>query len=159
MPADRGTMRVRRVSASTSIIAIQGDLSAFSESALQQAYAEATTPTTRMVILNFADLEYMNSSGIGLLVTLLVRMKQQKQRLLACDLTAHYRHIFALTRLEDAISIFASEPEAIAAAHGSSAVVLEQPCPSCGASLPAFARFCGRCGKALSRPGTAASWG
>jgi anti-sigma B factor antagonist len=159
MPANPGTMRVRHVSASASIIAIQGEFSAFSETALLEAYTEATTPTTRVVILNFAGLEYMNSGGIGLLVTLLVRLKQQKQRLLACELSAHYRHIFALTRLEEAISMYASEPEAIAAAHASTAAALEQACPACGAALPMYARFCGRCGRPLIRPGTAPTWG
>lgn len=152
-------MRVRRVSASTSCIAIQGELSAFSEAALLAAYQEAATPTTRVMILNFQGLEYMNSSGIGLLVTLLVRLKQQKQRLLACELSDHYRQIFALTRLNEAISLFATEQEAIAAAHGSSAAGIEHPCPHCGTPLPLYARFCGRCGQALMQSSKAAAWG
>ncbi len=159
MPANRGTMHVRRVSASTSIITIQGELSAFSEATLQQAYNEASTPTTRVIIFNFQALEYMNSSGIGLLVTLLVKMKQQKQRPMACELSDHYRHIFTLTRLEEAISIFGTEAEAIAAAHNNSAANLERPCPHCGAALPVYARFCGRCGQPISRPNTATAWG
>ena len=159
MPAERGTISVRRVSASVSIIVIQGELTASTEAALLAASVEAATPLTRAIILNFAGLDYMNSSGIGLLVTLLIRLKQQKQRLFACELSDHYRHIFALTRLEEAISIFASEPEAIAAAHGSSEAALDHPCPHCGAPLPVYARFCGRCGQALSRSRTAAAWG
>jgi anti-sigma B factor antagonist len=158
MSAYRGTFHARRVSASTSIIAIQGDLTASSEAALLAAYTEATSPSTRAVILNFAGLEYMNSSGIGLLVTLLVRFKQQKQRMLACELSDHYRHIFALTRLEEAMSIFAREREAIAAAHGSSAAAFEQPCPHCGTPLPVYARFCGQCGQTLGQPRTAVAW-
>ena len=58
----------------------------------------------------------MNSSGIGLLVTLLVRANRQKQRLLAFGLTDHYLQIFQLTRLDEAIGIHGSESEAIAAA-------------------------------------------
>jgi len=68
------------------------------------------------VILNFGGLEYMNSSGIGLLVTLLIRAQRQKQKLLACGLSEHYRQIFQLTRLDEAIGIFGSESEAAAAA-------------------------------------------
>ena len=63
-------------------------------------------------ILNFGNLEYMNSSGIGLLVTLLIRAQRGKQKLLACGLSEHYRQIFQLTRLDEAIGIFASESEA-----------------------------------------------
>ena len=58
----------------------------------------------------------MNSSGIGLLVTLLIRVNRQKQRLLSYGLSEHYRHIFALTRISDAIRVYTSEEEALAAA-------------------------------------------
>jgi len=101
----------------TSIIDIQGDVSAFAEKVLMDAYAEASTPTTRTIILNFSGLEYMNSSGIGLLVTLLIRINRQKQRMLAFGLSEHYRHIFELTRLNDAIKIYGTEAEALAAAR------------------------------------------
>ena len=43
------------------------------------------------IVLNFTGLEYMNSGGIGLLVTLLVRANRHTQRLLAFGLTDHYR--------------------------------------------------------------------
>ena len=58
------------------------------------------------MILNFTGLEYMNCGGIGLLVTLLVRANRAKQRLLAYGLTEHYRQIFELTRLDEAIGIY-----------------------------------------------------
>jgi anti-sigma B factor antagonist len=67
------------------------------------------------VILNFSGLEYMNSSGIGLLVTLLIRTQRQKQRLLAFGLNEHYRQIFDLTQLDKAIGIYASEAAALTA--------------------------------------------
>jgi anti-sigma B factor antagonist len=57
----------------------------------------------------------MNSSGIGLLVTLLIRVNRQKQHMLACGLSEHYRHIFEITRLSDAIKIYDSEAAAMAA--------------------------------------------
>jgi anti-sigma B factor antagonist len=58
----------------------------------------------------------MNSSGIGLLVTLLIRIQRQKQQLLAFGLSEHYRQIFDLTQLDKAIGIHASEAAALAAA-------------------------------------------
>ena len=68
------------------------------------------------MILNFTGLEYMNSGGIGLLVTVLVRANRAKQKLLAFGLTEHYREIFELTRLDEAIGIYATEADAVAAA-------------------------------------------
>jgi anti-sigma B factor antagonist len=116
MPEAKISATVRRVNSATSIIDIRGDVSAFAEDVLMSAYAEASSPTTRNIILNFSGLEYMNSSGIGLLVTLLIRIQRQKQRLLAYGLSDHYRHIFELTRLNEAIGIYDSEAAALAAA-------------------------------------------
>jgi anti-sigma B factor antagonist len=109
---------VRRSTEFTSVIDVSGDITADSESALMDAYNEASQTTTRAIVLNFTGLEYMNSGGIGLLVTLLVRANRQKQKLLAFGLTEHYKQIFELTRLDEAIEIFGSEEEALAAAGG-----------------------------------------
>ncbi len=116
MPQASVEMSIRRVNTTTSIIDIQGDVSAFAEQVLMNAYNEANAPTTRTIILNFTGLQYMNSSGIGLIVTLLIRVNRQKQRLLAFGLSEHYRHIFELTRLNDAIKIYDSELAALTAA-------------------------------------------
>jgi anti-sigma B factor antagonist len=67
-------------------------------------------------VLDFSGLQYMNSSGIGLLVTLLVRANRNRQRMLAYGLSEHYRQIFELTRLDEAIAIHETEDAALAAA-------------------------------------------
>jgi anti-sigma B factor antagonist len=115
MPQAKVKMNVRRVNDQVSVIDIQGEVNAFAENALMEAYTQASTQNARALVLNFDKLEYMNSSGIGLLVTLLIRVNRQKQRLLAYGLSEHYRHIFQLTRLNEAISIYDSEAEALAA--------------------------------------------
>lgn len=116
MPQANVTMNVRRPDDAVSIIDIAGQVTAFSENVLMDAYTEASNEKTRAVILNFSELDYMNSSGIGLLVTLLIRAQRQKQQLLAYGLNDHYRQIFDLTRLDEAIALYGSEAEALAAA-------------------------------------------
>ena len=106
----------RRGGGGVGVIAIEGELTAASEDALTAAFAEATSGGERVVLMDFSGLEYMNSGGIGLLVTLLVRANRQGQRLLACGLDDHYRQILELTRLDEAITIYADEAEALAAA-------------------------------------------
>jgi anti-sigma B factor antagonist len=81
---------------------------------LAAAYAEAGD--AHSIILDFSQLDYMNSGGIGLLVTLLVRTQRAGQKLLAVGLTDHYRQILALTRLDEAIAICDDETAALAAA-------------------------------------------
>ena len=110
------TMHERRASDQASVIDIRGDVTAACEEVLMEAYARATDDRTRAIVLNFSGLEYMNSSGIGLLVTLLVRANRQQQRLLACGLNEHYRQIFELTRLNEAIGLHETEAQALAAA-------------------------------------------
>lgn len=106
---------VRKLSGSASVIDIQGDITAQSEETLMAAYTEASQGGTQAIILNFDGLDYMNSSGIGLLVTMLIRVQRQKQRLLAFGLSEHYQQIFELTRLNEAIAIYDSETAAVTA--------------------------------------------
>jgi anti-sigma B factor antagonist len=108
------TMSVRKVNGAA-IIDIHGEVTGFAESVLMDAYTQITSAGAAAILLNFSGLEYMNSSGIGLLVTLLIRAQRQKQRLMAYGLSDHYRQIFEITRLNEAISIYATEAEALAA--------------------------------------------
>jgi anti-anti-sigma factor len=115
---DTGTptaFAVRRVDDPTSVIAVRGELTGASEEALTDAWNRAADAVTRKVVLDFSELEYMNSTGIGLLVTLLVRAQRQRQQLVAFGLSDHYRQILGLTRLDEVIRVVGSEAEALAA--------------------------------------------
>jgi len=116
MPQAQVTMDVRKVNDAVSVIDVKGELTAFAEGVLMDAYNQASDGKVHAIVLNFEGLEYMNSSGIGLLVTLLIRVNREKQRLLTYGLSEHYRNIFQITRLDDAIGIFDSEEETIRAA-------------------------------------------
>lgn len=108
------TMQVRDVSNDVAVIHVSGDVTPQTEHVLMDAYGQVEQVAA--VVLDFTGLTYMNSSGIGLLVTLLVRAQRNGQRLLAYGLSDHYRHIFSLTRLDDAIGLHDSEQDALAAA-------------------------------------------
>jgi anti-sigma B factor antagonist len=116
MPQAQVTMDVRKVSDKVSVIDVEGELTAFAEGVLMDAYNQASDGRVHAIILNFEGLEYMNSSGIGLLVTLLIRINRERQKLLTYGLSDHYRNIFQITRLDDAIGIYDSEEEAVRAA-------------------------------------------
>src|SRR5690349_3854071 len=107
--------QVRPVNAQASVIDIFGEINAQAEQELNEAYNRASLPGVQVVILNMSSLEYMNSSGIGLLVTLLIRANRQKQRLMVCGLNEHYQQIFELTRLNTAIQVYPTEEEAVQA--------------------------------------------
>jgi anti-sigma B factor antagonist len=115
MPHAQVTMDVRKVSDRVSVVDVKGELTAFAEDVLMDAYSQASGSDVRGIVLNFGGLEYMNSSGIGLLVTLLIRVNRERQQLLVYGLSDHYRSIFQITRLDDAIAIHESEEEAVKA--------------------------------------------
>jgi anti-sigma B factor antagonist len=105
--------RVRHPAAGIAVVDIDGEVTARSEAMLMDAYQRAAIDGVSAVVLCFDGLTYMNSSGIGLIVTLLIRAKRNRQRLLAFGLSDHYRQIFDVTRLGEAIQIFGTEAEAL----------------------------------------------
>lgn len=115
MPTANLTMDVREVVEGVSVIDIVGEITSFSDDEITAAHSKAAEGA-RAVILNFEGLDYMNSGGIGLLVTTLIRAQRSGHTLSAYGLTDHYRQIFVLTRLDEAIGIYGGEAEAVAAA-------------------------------------------
>ena len=111
-------MDIRKADGLTAVIDIRGDVTAASESALMSAYEEAAQQGARRLVLNFSGLEYMNSGGIGMLVTMLVRANRHNRQLAAFGLSEHYREIFELTRLDEAITIYDDEQSALAGLAG-----------------------------------------
>ncbi len=109
-------LQVRAPSPGVTVIEVSGEVTRDSDGALRDAYERVATGT-RTIVLGFDQLGYMNSSGIGLLVTLLVRAQRSRQRVFAYGLSEHYRQIFSLTRLDEVISIHETEAAALAAAR------------------------------------------
>jgi anti-anti-sigma factor len=116
MQQNKVTIDVRRPNSSVAVLDIKGDVTNQAEAALLDAYNKACDGGTKNVALNFTGLEYMNSSGIGLLVTMLIRAQRNGQKLLAFGLTDHYQQIFELTQLDKAIRICADEAGTLASA-------------------------------------------
>ena len=115
MTTHEATMTVHPLAPDAVSIVISGDVTAACEQDLMSAHEQATDAGAHLVVLDFSGMEYMNSGGIGMLVTLLVRGQRRQQRLAAVGLTDHYRQIFELTRLDEAIGLFTTTDLALAA--------------------------------------------
>lgn len=98
---------------SVSVVDLHGEINAFAEDVLNSAYAEAEAHELDVILLNFSDVNYINSTGIALIVSLLARARKQHRRLLACGLSKHYVEIFQITRLSDFLGIFPDEASAL----------------------------------------------
>ena len=96
------------------VIDLAGDLDGNATLELARAWSEAVELAGSSVVLDFARLGFMNSTGIALVVEILGRARAAGCRLTARGLSTHYRQIFEITRLADFIAI--EDPEIAGAA-------------------------------------------
>ena len=96
------------------IIDLHGEINAFAEEDLNSAYDKAASQGESNVLLNFKSVDYINSTGIALIVGLMARARKSSLHLLAYGLSEHYAEIFRITRLADFIDIFPDEESALA---------------------------------------------
>jgi anti-anti-sigma factor len=87
------------------VVELRGDVNSSAEVALNQAYATATRGGTETVVLDFSGADYINSSGIALIVGVLAQARAQGVEIRAAGLSDHYREIFEITRLADFMTI------------------------------------------------------
>ena len=93
-------------------LAMRGDVDIAADEALSAAYAEAAATGAARVILDFDRVEYINSTGIALIVRLLAEARRDHREVIALGLTDHYREIFRITRLSDYLTIADTMPAA-----------------------------------------------
>ena len=114
MDAPTVSMDVRHVASGTAVVDIAGEVTSACEPVLMSAYEQISGNDTQRVVLNFSGLEYMNSGGIGMLVTLLVRTNRQRQQLAAYGLSAHFVKVFTMVGITKYAALHRDEATAIA---------------------------------------------
>jgi len=73
------TTHLRRLE-DLAIIDLSGEINAFADQELNAIYDQAEASGAPTIVLNFSDVNYINSTGIALLVGLLARtMKAQRK--------------------------------------------------------------------------------
>ncbi len=102
-----------RFQSPVAIMDLKGEINGFSEQALVQAYDQALGNHPSAILLNFTGVDYVNSTGIALIVTLMAQARNAGALLLACGLSEHYHEIFQITRLSDFMQLFPDEPSAL----------------------------------------------
>lgn len=102
---------VRRLDGA-SVIDMPAHIDISSETALSGAYLEAAGKEA--LLLNFTGTEFINSSGIALIVGIMARARKEGRVIAAYGLSPHYREIFEITRLADFIGLYPDEQAAVA---------------------------------------------
>jgi anti-sigma B factor antagonist len=98
------------------VLDLRGEINGFGQEALDAAYAEAEKGDPEAIVLNFEEVDYINSTGIALIVGLLAKARAAKRRLLAYGLSEHYVEIFNITRLSDFVGVYPDEESALSEA-------------------------------------------
>lgn len=91
------------------IIDLSGEINAFADEAINQAYDQAERQNTSSILLNFSGVSYINSTGIALIVGLMAKSRKNHKRLAVFGLSDHYVEIFRITRLSDFMAILPDE--------------------------------------------------
>lgn len=95
------------------ILDLRGEIDAGADEGLTAAYERAERHDPEVILLNFGSVDYINSTGIALIVGLLARARNTGRRLIASGLNDHYTRIFHITRLADYMDIFPDEADAL----------------------------------------------
>src|SRR5512136_2281971 len=103
--------RVRSIS-DLAVIDLHGKLDAFAGDSLDRACAQIGQEV-KAILLNFEGVDYMSSTGIALMIGLIVQATKVGRRLLACGLSDHYVKIFQVARLADYVNVFPDEAAAL----------------------------------------------
>ena len=90
-------------------IVLAGQLDRAGEATILDAYARATATGASAVEIDFSHVDYINSTGIALVVRLLAEARKDGRTVRAKGLTEHYRQIFTITRLSDFMTIVDDE--------------------------------------------------
>ena len=98
----------------TAIVDMSGVMDASAEASLNSAYTAAVAAPLERLLLNFAEVDYINSTGIALIVGVLAQARKAHLPLVTAGLSEHYQEIFRITRLADFMGIYADEATALA---------------------------------------------
>lgn len=116
----RPTQARVRSTASAIVIDLEGDINSQGEKALREAYQRARQTSLdagdspQPIFFNFTRADYINTSGIAVLISIVMEAQKQGQKISLFGMSPHYQKIFKLVRLPLYADLFATEEEALA---------------------------------------------
>ena len=97
------------------VLRFEGDIASTSKDAVLGAYQALPKATAKLILLDFTKVVYINSSGIALVIQLLIEASNSGQKVYAFGLSPHFVKVFTMVGITKYAQLFASEAEAIAA--------------------------------------------
>lgn len=96
-----------------SILTLAGRLDLASGSELKDQVKELLSKDKTSIHLNLANVEFINSSGLGVLVSMMKEIRLHKGRLTLSSLASYVLEIFEITQLSHVFEIYATDEEAL----------------------------------------------
>lgn len=93
----------------------EGDIASTSKDAVLGAYQALPKDTNRIILLDFTKVDYINSSGIALVIQLMIEASGAGQKVYAFGLSPHFTKVFTMVGITKYAGLFPSQSEALAA--------------------------------------------
>jgi anti-sigma B factor antagonist len=97
------------------VLRFEGDIASSSKEAVLGTYQAQPKATTRIILLDFSKVDYINSSGIALVIQMLIEASNSDQKVYAYGLSAHFTKVFTMVGITKYAGLFPNQNEALAA--------------------------------------------
>lgn len=92
-----------------------GDVSSASKDAIVGTYQALDKASHKQILLDFKGVEYLNSSGIALVIQVLMEASKSGQTISICGLTPHFNKVFTMVGITKYAALYPDEAAALAA--------------------------------------------
>ena len=96
------------------VLRFEGDISSASKDAVIGSYQTLSKTAVKTVLLDFTKVEYINSSGIALVIQMLMEASKSEQTIAAFGLTPHFQKVFTMVGITKYAALHRDEATAIA---------------------------------------------
>ena len=97
------------------VLRFEGDIASTSKEAVLGTYQGLPKQTTKLVLLDFTKVDYINSSGIALVIQMLIEAANSGQKVYAFGLSPHFTKVFTMVGITKYAGLFPGQTEAMAA--------------------------------------------
>ncbi|MGA8042423.1 MAG: STAS domain-containing protein [Terracidiphilus sp.] len=100
---------------SVAVLRFEGDIASTSKDAVLGTYQALPKESSKLILLDFTQVDYINSSGIALVIQLLIEAANSAQKISAFGLSPHFNKVFTMVGITKYADLFPSQSEALAA--------------------------------------------
>lgn len=117
MPEQATKVKVEEVPSSVgdpiTVLRFTGDITSGSQAAVTGTY-DGLPQTAKRILLDFSKVEYLNSSGIALIIQMLIAASKKGQKIVSFGLTPHFQKVFTMVGITKYTTLHPDEKTACA---------------------------------------------